>query len=463
MTFAGRAQRWLVATVWLLPCVVDATELPYCRFTPATDGDPGEWRQPWLEQHILETEGAPAQRNRVSVRACWTLGAVHVSIDVDDAELIQAPPGLDVDRYHQYDSLQIYLDPLADSGPRMNDDDVDLLLLPDGRWGVLRGDALIADIAGVAVPQRVAAPLPLSYASRLVAGGWQLELQLPWSGLGVDANPGRRIAVDVASNDWLVDHAPGRSEALTPERIRALADRPSEPPVPDPVIAVQVLPLNWSGERDFGYPSRWRVLTLSGGPDWAQRLALKVSKPALLAMALTGLLLGVMGSVGVHLWHRQRLRELLARLESMTPTADPAPADSTLDSIQSDLPDPRRGTEPDRADGPQRDRKFAEAVLAYVRDRLDQPLPPGEIAGHFHVSLRTLQRRLQSGMNTSLQDLLLAARLDTARSLLQSGELRVGQVAARVGFADLSHFSRRYRQAYGESPSATAGAHVSAR
>ena len=130
-------------------------------------------------------------------------------------------------------------------------------------------------------------------------------------------------------------------------------------------------------------------------------------------------------------------------------SAEPAPvADSPVPAAPSAPPEPE-----DRADAG-RDREFAERVLAHVRQRLAQPLSPVELADAFHVSLRTLQRRLKAGLDTSPQDLVLAARLEAARELLREGRWRVGEVAARVGFDDLSHFSRRYRQAYGHPPSA---------
>jgi AraC-like DNA-binding protein len=67
--------------------------------------------------------------------------------------------------------------------------------------------------------------------------------------------------------------------------------------------------------------------------------------------------------------------------------------------------------------------------------------------------VRTLQRRLKAGLATTPQDLVLAARLEAARCLLAEGRWRVGEVAAQVGFDDPSHFTRRFRAAYGQAPS----------
>ncbi|MBV6414097.1 MAG: helix-turn-helix domain-containing protein [Xanthomonadales bacterium] len=435
-----------------------ADELPYCGFGAQIDASSAEWRAPWLEAAIDEPDGQPAQRNRTRIRACWNLDALLLAVEVEDADPVHAPPGLDVDRFHQYDSLQLYLDPHADAGARMNDDDVDLLLLPDGRFGVLRGDALIGALAGASVPQRVAAPLALDYATRARPQGWELELRLPWAGIGVQPAAGVRIGVDVAASDWLVDHPPGGSQAFTPERVRALAGHAPEAPEPDATVGLQLLPRNWSGDSDFGYPQRWRQLQLVGAPGSLERLQRALGPQALAWIGIAGLGLGLLCTVMVHNWHRRRLRELLARLAALTPAAPMARSGAESPEAAAAA----AGTSTDdadaaTADADPRDREFAERVLAYARAHLDQALTPAALAEHFHVSLRTLQRRLKAGLDSSPQDLVLAARLEAARTLLREGRLRVGEVAARVGFEDLSHFSRRYRQAYGHPPSAETG------
>jgi AraC-like DNA-binding protein len=52
---------------------------------------------------------------------------------------------------------------------------------------------------------------------------------------------------------------------------------------------------------------------------------------------------------------------------------------------------------------------------------------------------------------------LMRRRLDLARLLLQQGGcgVNVTAIAMQLGFFNLGRFSARYRQAFGESPSAT--------
>ena len=344
-------------------------------------------------------------------RLAWTLDELLIAVEVQDADRIGAPAAIEVEQFHQYDSIQVYLDPLGDSTQRMNADDLDLLLLPDGRSGVLRGDELIAELADVRVPQRQAAPLAYRYAARRTAPGWMFELAIPWSGLGVQLPLAAPMQLDIAINDWVQDHAPAASSAFTAERLREGEDTPSLPPAAE--VGTQVWPLNWSGDRDFGFPNRWQSLRLVGGPTALER-TLRALGTGRLAVVMALLLVVV--ALATH-WLGQRraarhLRRLLAQWPHPAADAQPVAAAAepgvalpgVVDETPSAAADPR-------------DRAFAEQVLAHVRAHLAADLSPTALAEAMHVSLRSLQRRLRDGMDTSPQELVLAARLEAAHAV----------------------------------------------
>lgn len=95
-------------------------------------------------------------------------------------------------------------------------------------------------------------------------------------------------------------------------------------------------------------------------------------------------------------------------------------------------------------------------VMAYVRRHLaDRTLTPERIAAEHAVSVRRLYLLL-SEAGISLEQWLIAERLDRAREMLASSRyarLTVAAIAARCGFGSPSHFSRRFRAAYGVAPS----------
>ena len=75
-----------------------------------------------------------------------------------------------------------------------------------------------------------------------------------------------------------------------------------------------------------------------------------------------------------------------------------------------------------------------------------------EVADTLHVSTRTLKRRLQEeGRNfRALVDHVLCER---ATQMLQEEGLSVSEVAFRLGYNDVSNFSRAFRRWTGQSPS----------
>ncbi|GGZ02733.1 helix-turn-helix transcriptional regulator [Streptomyces poonensis] len=95
-------------------------------------------------------------------------------------------------------------------------------------------------------------------------------------------------------------------------------------------------------------------------------------------------------------------------------------------------------------------------IMAYARRRLaDRDLTPERIAAEHAVSVRRLYVLLNEA-GISLEQWLITERLGKARQMLASARydrLTVAAVATRCGFSSPSHFSRRFRAAYGVTPS----------
>jgi AraC-like DNA-binding protein len=75
-----------------------------------------------------------------------------------------------------------------------------------------------------------------------------------------------------------------------------------------------------------------------------------------------------------------------------------------------------------------------------------------ELAHLCGISLRTLQRHFRREYQTTVSDWLCAFRLEQAREELLHGE-GVKQVAYGLGYKQLSHFSRVFKERYGVPPS----------
>ena len=74
-----------------------------------------------------------------------------------------------------------------------------------------------------------------------------------------------------------------------------------------------------------------------------------------------------------------------------------------------------------------------------------------EVAGMLSVSTRTLQRQLKS-RGTSFSQLLEDVRIETAQRHLANSQLSLTQLAAILGYSELSAFSRAFRRHCGVSP-----------
>ncbi len=89
----------------------------------------------------------------------------------------------------------------------------------------------------------------------------------------------------------------------------------------------------------------------------------------------------------------------------------------------------------------------------YIEDNLGGGITLGMLAQQANLSEFHLARmfRISFGMPPSAW--IAARRLDRARLLLKGCELPLQQVADACGYADLSHFSHRFRDGLGVPPS----------
>ncbi|MCP3102656.1 AraC family transcriptional regulator [Myxococcus sp. K15C18031901] len=96
-------------------------------------------------------------------------------------------------------------------------------------------------------------------------------------------------------------------------------------------------------------------------------------------------------------------------------------------------------------------------VVARVRAVLEELLPQGEptqekVAERLHMSSRSLQRRLVDS-GSGFRELLAETRRTLALSYLAEPGCSVSEIAYRLGFSDVSTFTRAFRRWTGQPPS----------
>lgn len=109
-----------------------------------------------------------------------------------------------------------------------------------------------------------------------------------------------------------------------------------------------------------------------------------------------------------------------------------------------------------RAEGPD---PRVRQVLDLIAADPAAPLRVGQLARAVALSPSRLAHLFRAETGDSIGNVVLAARLRRAATLLETTGLPVGRIATEVGFASPYHFSRQFRQRFGVPPTAHRSAH----
>ncbi|RIX59201.1 helix-turn-helix domain-containing protein [Paenibacillus nanensis] len=93
-----------------------------------------------------------------------------------------------------------------------------------------------------------------------------------------------------------------------------------------------------------------------------------------------------------------------------------------------------------------------QGICSYVEDHIDEDLSVVRLASRFHFNPAYLSRLFKQGSGQNLSDYIEEARIRNAKRLLASGELRVHEVGARVGYESPHSFTRFFKKATGMTP-----------
>jgi transcriptional regulator GlxA family with amidase domain len=77
-----------------------------------------------------------------------------------------------------------------------------------------------------------------------------------------------------------------------------------------------------------------------------------------------------------------------------------------------------------------------------------------EIANYTGRSLSTFKRDFKKYSDLPPQKWIIKRRLEIARDMIRTGKHKVSEICYEVGFKNLSHFSKAYKEVYGVAPTA---------
>ncbi len=101
---------------------------------------------------------------------------------------------------------------------------------------------------------------------------------------------------------------------------------------------------------------------------------------------------------------------------------------------------------------PTSDNALIALTCQYIRTHLSQDLTRETIAAHVYLHPAYLSRLFKHEMGVTLSDYITSERVQAACRLLESPAIKIGAVAAQVGYPQFSYFCRVFRRVTGMSP-----------
>src|SRR5438445_10301397 len=85
-------------------------------------------------------------------------------------------------------------------------------------------------------------------------------------------------------------------------------------------------------------------------------------------------------------------------------------------------------------------------IREYIDDHIDQRISVELLAGLADLSVCYFVRAFKQSMDITPHDYLIRQRVERTTQLLSGTDMPLSEIALTAGFADQSHFSRRFRQ-----------------
>lgn len=96
--------------------------------------------------------------------------------------------------------------------------------------------------------------------------------------------------------------------------------------------------------------------------------------------------------------------------------------------------------------------KSAELISDYIKAHLSEKLTVEAISKATHLSCSGIYKCMHESYGKTLMEYISIKRVELAATLLEDGELCIGEIAEAVGFSDPAYFSRTFKRIRGISP-----------
>lgn len=96
--------------------------------------------------------------------------------------------------------------------------------------------------------------------------------------------------------------------------------------------------------------------------------------------------------------------------------------------------------------------KLVSRALVLMDENIETPVPIPTIARHLGCSLKSLQRRFARSLNATPGQIYRHRRLIAVKSLVESTNLSIAEIAARCGYENASSMTRAFKIQFGTTP-----------
>lgn len=96
---------------------------------------------------------------------------------------------------------------------------------------------------------------------------------------------------------------------------------------------------------------------------------------------------------------------------------------------------------------------IVRSALSYMQDHCTEHIALSDVAENVYVSQWHLSKLINRHINQSFFDLLGSMRIERAKQLLADPAMRIHDIAEKVGYNDVAHFSKSFKRIAGKTPS----------
>lgn len=105
----------------------------------------------------------------------------------------------------------------------------------------------------------------------------------------------------------------------------------------------------------------------------------------------------------------------------------------------------------DKTDNPHPDEEITQ-IQIWLQDNYHRDIHMPQVAERFGMSLRTLNRRFKNALGKTPLTFLQEIRINTARDLLKTSNLSLGEIADKIGYQDAGYFTQLFKKHLATSP-----------